>query len=92
MSDSIILTVYIQPGAKQTQISGKHGEHIKIRLQAPPTEGKANKALIDFLAQRLKLNPSSITIIRGEKARLKTIAIESSGLKEEALLKLLINF
>ena len=46
----LILSLYIQPGAKNTQFAGLHGDALKISLAAPPIEGKANKALIKFLA------------------------------------------
>ena len=87
INTKITLTFYIQPGAKQTEICGTHGEHIKIRLQAPPVEGKANNALITFLAQKLALKPSAIKLIRGHKARLKIVEIQvPHGLDREALL------
>ena len=74
-TSKITLKFYVQPGAKQTEICGKHGEHIKIRLQAPPVAGKANKALIAFLAEKLNLKSSSIKLIRGQKTRIKTVEI-----------------
>jgi uncharacterized protein (TIGR00251 family) len=43
----------VQPGAKRTEIAGLHGEALKIRLAAPPVEGKANAALRAFIAERL---------------------------------------
>ncbi len=86
-ASKIIITFYVQPGAKRTEIFGKHGAYIKIRLQAPPVEGKANKALIDFVAGQLKLSPSSVTLIRGHKSRVKTLAVECPpGLNSEACL------
>ena len=47
---SVILTLHIQPGAKKTEITGLHGEALKIRLAAPPVDGKANACLIEFLS------------------------------------------
>lgn len=44
------LTLHIQPGAKKTEVAGEHGEALKIRLAAPPVEGKANQKLIAWLA------------------------------------------
>jgi uncharacterized protein (TIGR00251 family) len=49
----ITLTLHIQPGAKRTEVAGLYGDALKIRLAAPPVDGKANAALISFLAERL---------------------------------------
>ena len=47
----MILDLYVQPGAKRSEFAGQHGERVKLRLAAPPVEGKANAALIEFLAE-----------------------------------------
>jgi len=72
---SFELTVYIQPNARETQISGKHGKHVKIRMTAPPVEGQANKALINFLATELKMKSSLIKLVRGHRSRIKTVRV-----------------
>jgi len=71
------LTLYcqIQPSAKQTQILGLHNQQIKIQLQAPPVNGKANKALIVFLSNYLSHPKSDIRIIRGLSSRKKVVEI-----------------
>lgn len=71
----ITLTCYVQPGARQTEVVGHHGEHLKIRLKAPPVDGKANQALIDFIAEAFGTRSSAITLVRGAKSRLKTLHI-----------------
>ena len=64
------LTLHIQPGAKKTEVVGLHGDALKIRLAAPPVDGKANQALIGFIAERLKvttiatLNHRDFTVVR----------------------------
>lgn len=82
------LHVYCQPGAKQTQVCGRHDGRIKIQLKAPPVEGAANKALIDFLAKQLKVPKASICIESGELSRLKRVRIDDDSLidPEAALL------
>ena len=51
--DGVVLRLHIQPGAKKTEIAGLHGEALKIRLAAPPVDGKANACLVEFLARQL---------------------------------------
>ena len=54
------LTLHIQPGARKTEVVGLHGDALKIRLAAPPVDGKANAALIAFIADRLGLAKSAV--------------------------------
>lgn len=83
------LHVYCQPGAKQTQVCGRHDGRIKIQLKAAPVEGAANKALIDFLAKQLKVPKAAIRIESGELSRLKRVNVE--GVNPEDLEKMLIS-
>ena len=69
------LTLHIQPGAKRTEIAGPHGDALKVRLQAPPVDGKANAALLDFLAKRIGLARSGVTLISGQASRRKVVEI-----------------
>lgn len=71
------LDLYIQPGAKKTEMSGLHDGKVKIRICAPPVEGAANKALVKFLSKTLGISQSKINIISGEKSRNKTLQIEA---------------
>jgi uncharacterized protein (TIGR00251 family) len=71
----VYLNIYVQPGAKKTAVDGVHHGHLKIRLAAPPTEGKANEALCCFLKEILKISRKDIAIVKGEKSRIKTVAI-----------------
>lgn len=57
------LTLHIQPGAKKTEVAGEHGDALKIRLAAPPVDGKANAALIAFVADRLGLAKSAVSLL-----------------------------
>ncbi len=75
MKTEFILTVYLQPGAKKSGIVGLHDGNIKIKVNAPPVDGKANAALIDFLSEFFDVPKSTITIISGDKSRLKKVAI-----------------
>ena len=69
------LLVHVQPGAKRSEIAGVHGDRLKIRLQAPPVEGKANKALTAFVAKLLGLPKRRVSLAAGEKSRDKTLLL-----------------
>ena len=72
----MILDLHVQPGAKRSEFAGRHGERIKLRLAAPPVDGKANAALIDFLAAYFGVPRRDVTIVSGLKSRSKRVAIE----------------
>ena len=69
------LTLHIQPGARKTEITGLHGDALKVRLAAPPVDGKANTALQEFIAIRLGLTKSSVRLISGLTSRRKVVEI-----------------
>jgi hypothetical protein len=71
----ITLTLHIQPGAKKTEVAGLHGEALKIRLAAPPVDGKANEALIKFVAETLRLPKSAVSLKSGQSSRHKVLEI-----------------
>lgn len=71
-----LLLLYIQPGASKSEVSGLHGERLKIRIKAPPVEGEANRELINFIAQKLGLSRSKVRILRGETSRQKDLIVE----------------
>ena len=71
------VTVHVQPGAKTTSCAGVHGDALKIRLHAPPVDGKANQALIAWLAKTLGCPQNAIGLIRGQTSRRKTLNIST---------------
>ena len=71
----ITLTLHIQPGAKKTEFAGLHGDALKIRLAAPPVDGKANDALIKFVAETLKLPKSAVNLKSGQTSRRKVLEL-----------------
>jgi uncharacterized protein (TIGR00251 family) len=73
-----VLELHVQPGAKRTEVVGMHGDRIKIRLAAPALEGRANEALIDFLADQFDVPKRSVTIESGVASRQKRVAIEGT--------------
>ena len=71
----ITLTLHIQPGAKKTEFAGLHGDALKIRLAAPPVDGKANAALIKFVADVLRLPKSAVNLKSGQTSRRKVLEV-----------------
>jgi uncharacterized protein (TIGR00251 family) len=72
----VVLALHIQPGAKKTEVCGLHGDALKIRLAAPPVDGKANDALIEFLARVLSVPRSSVELLSGQTSRAKRLRID----------------
>ncbi|HSA94247.1 MAG TPA: DUF167 domain-containing protein [Terriglobales bacterium] len=79
--DGARFAVKVQPRAKRNAIVGQLGDALKIALTAPPLEGRANQALVEFLAEILNVPRSSITIAAGQSSRRKVVAI--AGLSAE---------
>lgn len=82
---TIVLAVHAQPGAKRTEISGLHGEALKIRVAAPALEDRANEALIEFLAKRFGVARRDVTLLSGAKSREKRFEIRGSAMDPERL-------
>ena len=72
-----ILKVYIQPRSSKNEVVGPFRDGIKIKVTASPVEGKANQALIRFLAKELSVAPSCIEILKGHHSREKTVRISN---------------
>ena len=81
----VLLPVRAVPRASKNEIQGVHGDALKVRLQAPPVEGKANQALIRFLSEALDISRSQISIAAGETGRNKAVLI--TGISKIELLK-----
>ena len=76
------LTLRVIPRAQRTEISGKRGDAYAIRLQAPPVEGAANKALAKFLAELLGVRASDVRVVAGDKSRDKIVEIQGVSQEE----------
>jgi len=81
--DGVSFAIKVQPRAKKNAITGELGDALKLSLTAPPLEGRANQACIDFFAKLLKVSRSSITIASGETSRMKMIRV--AGLSSQEL-------
>lgn len=71
----VTLRLHVQPGAKNTEVAGLHGEALKIRLAAPPVDGKANACLIAFLADRLGVTKAVVRLVSGDTSRAKRVRV-----------------
>ena len=75
--DDLVLSCHLQPKASCDEFAGEHGERLKIRITAPPVDGKANAHLIGFLAEQFGVAKQAVVIERGDTGRQKTVRIES---------------
>jgi hypothetical protein len=72
---TLIINLHIQPRASRDELVGPHGDRLKVRITAPPVDGKANEHLIRFLAKTFGVPKSNVTLISGETGRDKRIGI-----------------
>ncbi len=74
-----MLDLHVQPGAKKSEVVGLHGDALKLRIASPPVDGRANAALITFLAAALEVPKQSFAVVRGETSRRKTVRVAHPG-------------
>ncbi len=74
--EDLILDCHLQPKASSDEFAGLHGERLKIRLTAPPVEGKANAHLLAFLGKAFGVAKSQVSLISGELNRQKRVRIQ----------------
>jgi uncharacterized protein (TIGR00251 family) len=84
--EDLTLAVYVQPRASRDSIEGTHGERLKIRLMAPPVEGRANEHLLRFLASVFGVPRRQVTLLAGTNGRNKRIRIERPSRLPDGLL------
>lgn len=72
----VSIDVRIQPNSSKNQIVGLHGERLKVKIQSPPVDGKANECLIEYFSDILNTAKSRVHLVRGETSREKTLFIE----------------
>jgi uncharacterized protein (TIGR00251 family) len=73
--DAVLLAVSVVPNAKRTAADGLHDGALRVRLAAPPVDGKANDRLVEWLAGELDLPRREVTLVRGQSARRKWLEI-----------------
>ncbi len=76
---NLVLTLHIQPGAKRTEAVGLHGDALKIKLAAAPVDGKANAALLKFIAKCFDVPLNQVLLKQGDKSRRKLLVVQKSS-------------
>jgi len=79
--DVVRFSVRLQPRSSRNAVVGLHGDSLKVRVTAPPVEGMANEALIDFLADALKISRRNLCIVSGHSSRTKVIEVRGVDLE-----------
>jgi len=77
--DGVLLRLLIQPRASRTELAGRHGDALRVRLAAPPVDGAANEALVRFLAHQLDVPRAAVRITAGASGRRKTVRVSGLG-------------
>ena len=90
ITGGIRLEVKVQPRSSRNQIAGEQNGMLKIKLTAPPVDGEANTALVDFIAQFLKIPRKNVNLIKGETSRNKLVEI-TGFTSDEFLTRLELN-
>ena len=73
--EGVVVRVRVTPRASRSRLDGLHGDALKVRLAAPPVDGKANAALVEFLAETWELPRRSVQILAGETSRDKRVLL-----------------
>lgn len=78
--DGVRIRIHAQPGAKKSAVAGLHGAAVKIKIHAPPIEGRANAELVRFMADLLGCKRTQVTIAGGELGREKIVDVSGTSL------------
>ena len=82
VADGCTVSVRVQPGAKKDAVMGLHGGAVKIALSAPPVDGKANEALIAFVAEKVGLPRARVSLVSGAANRSKVLRVTGRSAAE----------
>jgi uncharacterized protein len=77
--DGLVVEVHVQPRAGRRGLTGRHGDAVRIRVTAPPAEGRANEETARVLADALDVAPGAVTLIHGARSRHKRFVVRGDG-------------
>jgi len=83
---SLLVRVHAQPGARRTEAAGLHGDALKVRVSAPALDGRANAALVEFLARIFGAKRGDVALVSGERSRAKRFEIRGATIAPEDIL------
>jgi len=81
---AVTLELLVQPRASRTRVAGEHDGRLKVQLAAPPVDGEANAALVEFLARALGVRRCDVVVLRGETGRRKTVRVAGATAAQAA--------
>ncbi len=82
------LKLRIVPNAKRNEVVGEYGDAVKVKVAAPAVDGKANGALLEFLAEKLGVSARAVSLLMGDKSRDKVVSVE--GIESDELRRRLL--
>lgn len=85
VAGGVRIALQVQPGAKKTEVVGLHGDALKLKLQAPPIEGRANEALVRYLSDVLDVPKSAVTLMHGQTSRKKLFEVKGAALTPDSV-------
>ena len=86
--DGFIIKIHVVPNSSKTMIVGEHGDRLKIKIKAPPVDGKANDEIIEFLCELLDLKLSQAELVTGQTSKSKNVLLKIETLDFNKLVKL----
>lgn len=78
--DGVRLHLLIQPGARKSEIVGEHAGKLKIKINAPPVDGEANEAVVEFIAELFGVAKKNVSLVRGQTSKNKVLEISGVSL------------
>lgn len=82
LPEGVQISLHVLPKAHKSEIIGEHNGALKIKIKAPPVDGKANEAIVEFFSKLLKLSKNSIEILKGDKSKTKKILIHGLNVED----------